>query len=362
MKIALVDNLPDGGAKRVVFEQLKYLSKKHQVEYYSHKQKSIFPFEKYAKQVFRFQLESPEYQGLLRPLKELWLLTDMRQSYKQMAETINRSEAEVVIVHPCKHTQAPGVLRFLRKPGVYYLEETLRIVYEPDLHQLEVRGVKRIYEQFRRLLIKKVDKFNLSKADKLLTNSKFTAEQIKASYQRQAEVIYLGVDGQVFKPKPKIKKKHFLFIGEKKDINDYPLLAEALARLGSEFKVKYVEFRNKGFKLSDRALIKLYQKSWAVLCLSKNETFGLTAIEAMACGVGVIAVNEGSHRETVIDGKTGLLVKREVDELVKAMKLLKKDEKLRDKLGKQGREHVKKNFSWQKHGVRLEKSLQSIRG
>lgn len=34
----------------------------------------------------------------------------------------------------------------------------------------------------------------------------------------------------------------------------------------------------------------------------------MVAIESMACGVPVIAVDEGGYRETMLDGKTGRLV------------------------------------------------------
>ncbi|MBC7503770.1 glycosyltransferase [Candidatus Gracilibacteria bacterium] len=48
--------------------------------------------------------------------------------------------------------------------------------------------------------------------------------------------------------------------------------------------------------------------SIASICVSKYEDFGMVAIESMACGIPVIAVNEGGYRESIGEGKTGYLV------------------------------------------------------
>lgn len=50
--------------------------------------------------------------------------------------------------------------------------------------------------------------------------------------------------------------------------------------------------------------------SWAIasICVSKNEDFGMVAIESMASGVPVIAVDEWWYRESVVSGKTGFLI------------------------------------------------------
>lgn len=61
--------------------------------------------------------------------------------------------------------------------------------------------------------------------------------------------------------------------------------------------------------VSDKELADLYARCKAVIQTPIDEDFGLTAVEAMASGKPCIAVNEGGFRETIIQGKTGLLVK-----------------------------------------------------
>lgn len=48
--------------------------------------------------------------------------------------------------------------------------------------------------------------------------------------------------------------------------------------------------------------------SIASICVSKDEDFGMVAIESMACGVPVIAVDEWWYRESIIDWRTGYLI------------------------------------------------------
>jgi len=77
--------------------------------------------------------------------------------------------------------------------------------------------------------------------------------------------------------------------------------------------------------VSEKVLIELYAKCKGLICTALDEDFGLTPIEAMASGKPVVAVNEGGFRETVVHGKTGLLVEADRDELVRAIKEISKD-------------------------------------
>ena len=56
------------------------------------------------------------------------------------------------------------------------------------------------------------------------------------------------------------------------------------------------------------------------------EDFGLTAIEAQACGTPVIAYGQGAFSETVIDSQTGLLfAEQSVSSLIQSLKIFPKN-------------------------------------
>lgn len=52
----------------------------------------------------------------------------------------------------------------------------------------------------------------------------------------------------------------------------------------------------------------IVRRAIAVIYVAKNEDFGMNTIESLASAVPVIAVAEGGFLETMIDGKTGILL------------------------------------------------------
>jgi D-inositol-3-phosphate glycosyltransferase len=77
------------------------------------------------------------------------------------------------------------------------------------------------------------------------------------------------------------------------------------------------------------------------------EPFGITPLEAMACGTPVIGSAVGGIKYTIQDGKSGLLVSpKDPEALAEALSVLIASRKLRERLGKGGLERVKQ-FTWQ---------------
>jgi glycosyltransferase involved in cell wall biosynthesis len=77
-------------------------------------------------------------------------------------------------------------------------------------------------------------------------------------------------------------------------------------------------------------------------------SFGVSALEAMACEKPVVVTNVGGLPEVVIENITGFIVPpRDVAHLAKAIKILIKNPDLAEKMRKAGRIHVEKNYEWQ---------------
>jgi N-acetyl-alpha-D-glucosaminyl L-malate synthase BshA len=79
---------------------------------------------------------------------------------------------------------------------------------------------------------------------------------------------------------------------------------------------------------------------------SETESFGLSALEAMACEVPVIATRTGGIPEVVVHGETGYLCEvGDVDGMAAAAQTLLKDEDLRRRTGAAGRRRAVESFS-----------------
>jgi glycosyltransferase involved in cell wall biosynthesis len=93
---------------------------------------------------------------------------------------------------------------------------------------------------------------------------------------------------------------------------------------------------------------------------SREEGFGLSALEAMACGVPLVASAVGALHEVVIDGVTGLLVAPEDSEaMVGALNAVLADSTLACRLRDHGLRHVAAHYGQESYHARLHMVLPS---
>ena len=186
-------------------------------------------------------------------------------------------------------------------------------------------------------------------------------------------VVPVGVDHTVFRPyEDVVKKKGRLMVTSSSDVPMKGLvpLLEAIAKLRVEREIDLIVIgrpREKGrvakalerlglddivttiSGVSDEELARLYGEAEIAIVPSLYEGFSLPAIEAMSCGVPVVATTGGALPEVIgVSGETGLLVEpNSPDALVDAIRTLLDDAELRRRLGRAGRERVMQRFTWQ---------------
>ncbi|MBO0656167.1 glycosyltransferase [Streptomyces triculaminicus] len=91
----------------------------------------------------------------------------------------------------------------------------------------------------------------------------------------------------------------------------------------------------------------LIRSADVVLCTPVYEPFGIVPLEAMACGVPVVATDVGGHRDTVAHGETGLLIPPgEPDRLAGAVRDLLAAPGRLESFGRAGRARVVARFTW----------------
>jgi glycosyltransferase involved in cell wall biosynthesis len=93
-------------------------------------------------------------------------------------------------------------------------------------------------------------------------------------------------------------------------------------------------------------LVSLYQEASVCVVPSHYESFGLVALEAMACGVPVVAARAGGLPEIIEDGMTGRLFPAgDAPALANAIASLLRDRDERTRMGSAGRERAQSRFS-----------------
>lgn len=98
-------------------------------------------------------------------------------------------------------------------------------------------------------------------------------------------------------------------------------------------------------KVSTEELRAAYQHATMLIHASHYEAFGIVVAEAQACGTPVVARNVAAIPYVAPHNKTGLLFNNE-PELYQAIDTLLSQPELAMRLGSQGHDHVKRNFSW----------------
>lgn len=216
----------------------------------------------------------------------------------------------------------------LNHPNLWYVYSPMREIW--DLYQYtrehnvprSWRPLFDFWVMFRRM----INRCDLRQVDKLASVSANVQSRVKK---------YLGRDSPVIYPPVEIEKYHYQNNGDywlsvNRLINHKRveiqleafswLPEEKLVIVGSYEKSRHfqqyaaqirkmkppnVEIRS---WIGQDELINLYAGCRGFVTTSYEEDFGLTAVEAMASGKPVIAPNEGGYKETVINGKTGLLL------------------------------------------------------
>lgn len=104
-----------------------------------------------------------------------------------------------------------------------------------------------------------------------------------------------------------------------------------------------------------------YSASDVFVSVPWYEPFGITPLEAMACGVPVLGSRVGGLKHTVVDGKTGLLVEpHDPDAVAQALTRLLADAPMRERMGAAGRERVNAEFTWERVTDSLEDVYRSL--
>ncbi len=179
-------------------------------------------------------------------------------------------------------------------------------------------------------------------------------------------IIPSGVDSSLFKPGSSSKReKVLLYVGSYQDrkLGLFLPVLEKFLKERVDWKVVFVgkgeleekvdtyarrnpdQVTNVGV-LAREEVPELMARSMLFVQPSREEIFGLSALEAQACGLPVVATREGGLRTIVEEGVTGLLVEKAPMAVLAGLLKATKDPKVISSMSKSAVTRVKKHFLW----------------
>ncbi len=252
-----------------------------------------------------------EYPGLRRHYRQFLPL------FPAAIEDFDLSAFDLVI--STSHCVAKGALP---RPGAFHLcycHTPMRYAWDQEHAYFPQRTG--IVARLRSLVLARLRTWDVATAgrvDLYVANSSFVAERVGRYYARSAEVIHPPVDTEFFRPGDAPRGDYCLMVSALSPYKRVDVAIEACERLGLGLVVvgegpereRLERSAGTGTRLvgwvEPSELRELYQGARCYL-QPGVEDFGISSVEALACGCPVVAQARGGVLDIVADGEDGVL-------------------------------------------------------
>ena len=404
MKIAVWHNVSGGGAKRVLYDQVRNLvANGHHVEAWCppSANRSFLPLsELITEHVVPLRMAGPVTDRLT--LREFSRdqrddIVAMDEHCKACATEIDGGGFDVLLAHCCRFYRATAIGRMTNLPSLF-VAEPYRPLYEaaptngwaaPQLGRrwwssrhgvaTALRDASRLYS--RRIQVRE-EITNAAGFDRLLAYSSFTREMIRSAFGLDAAVCYPGIDTESFPRLDRRREPFVMSVGTVCPEKNLLFVIDALGRLPIERRPRlvwvcdYIEgdhLREVVARADERkvdlevrhmvdhaTLVELLNTATVMLYAPRLEPLGLAPLEAGACGLPVVATAEGGVRETIVPGRTGVLTAPTVEAFATAISELLDDPDRLAAMGAATRDHIVEHWSMAAAAARLEVYLAEV--
>ncbi|MFV1058751.1 glycosyltransferase family 4 protein [Klebsiella pneumoniae] len=239
------------------------------------------------------------------------------------------------IILSSSHAVAKGILTGPDQLHISYVHSPIRYAWDLQHQYLREAGFnKGIKASIVKYLLHKIRLWDYRTAngvDHFIANSQFISRRIKKVYNRESTVIYPPVDVERFTLNDK-KEDYYFTASRMAPYKRIDLIVEAFSKMpekklivigdGSEIgKVKSKASKNVeilGYQ-PNHIMLEHMQNAKAFV-FAAEEDFGITPVEAQACGTPVIAFGKGGSLETIrplgVDNPTGLFFSEQTIESI----------------------------------------------
>ncbi len=254
-------------------------------------------------------------------------------------EQLDLTKYDIVI--SSSYAVAKGVITHVNQTHICYCHSPMRYawdLYHQYLFEANLsKGIKGFFAKFFLHYIRMWDYTTAGRVDYFIANSHYVAKRIRKTYNKEAAVIYPPVDVEAFKLQEE-KEDFYLVASRMVPYKKIDLIVEAFSKMphrklvvvgeGPDYKkVKANATSNVsllGYVSFDD--LKVYMQKAKAFIIAADEDFGITAVEAQACGTPVIAYRKGGVRESVMEGKTGAFFdEQSCDSIISAVENFEKN-------------------------------------
>jgi glycosyltransferase involved in cell wall biosynthesis len=370
-----------GGADRFCMEMIKALARNHENELFVICEKMPKKFsaeiEDYDVKVFETGLSGIN-SGKTFEAAIGW--ASIPNLSRKTAEILARVDPEIIDPHNFPDVFYSAYYKSHKKHDVrisWFCHEPCRLFYDSEVFKYLPLSEKLFFAIYSDLFVPLDKKYIRLLVDTIGSNSKYTATLVREIYGRSSQVVYPGVDTSRFKPVNSELKYSFdcdfsvLSVGRvdfsHKNLQVIPMV---LRRIGNRYDIRWVHIgdgpdtskldriakscgvhEHLVFKkeITENELVQYYSSADVVVYTPLREPFGLVPLEAMACETPVIASKHGGTSETILNGKTGLLVNMDsISEITQAILYILENEDVARKMGILGRRRVDSMFTLDK--------------
>lgn len=256
-----------------------------------------------------------------------WMLPLMPLSWR-VRRPLDGVEAVVSSSHACAKAVrvAPGT------PHLSYCHTPMRYAWDFASEQTRFPSPVRPLARAMMVGFRHWDRSTAQRVTRFVANSAAVAQRIARHYGRLSEVIHPPVDTDFFTPGPQPAGDEFLYVGRLVSYKRADLTVEAFAdlpyrllvvgegHLKAELMAKATPNVTFLGKVTNASLRDLYRRA-AAMVFPADEDFGISMVEAQACGTPVISVARGGALDIVQPGYSGLLTEPDdVQELRRAIR------------------------------------------
>ena len=229
------------------------------------------------------------------------------------------------------HAFAHGIRKKKNQLHISYCHTPMRYIWDMQDVYLESHGINSGPIGWASKLLTTMFRYWDARASKnvdyYVANSTFTAQRIRRFYGRKAEVIFPPVNVSKFKVEEE-KEDFYVTVSRLVCYKKVDLVVEAFKKMPNKKLIVIGDGNEKeriqataGDNISFLSHLNFdkfhyYMRKAKAFVFAGKEDFGITLVEAQACGTPLIAFHKGGAAEIVQHTKTGLLFKQQSAEAI----------------------------------------------